>query len=328
MISAPYLDLLDAALRPGLAGLSEPFVAAQAGFVAGCQRPDGGFGGRQGGSDLYYLDFALRTLAWLAPEHAAFERAADYLACRTPTPRDTVECFNLLNARRLLERRVALALPVQPSSTADTGTGIASGTRDNSQPSCRQSLIARLGQCVLPGGGFARFAGDPRASAYHTFLGSLCYQMLGAEMSAVRDSIRAIESLRRPDGGYAELAGQAGSQTSATAAALGFLTLHDATPADTADSVQFLAAMQSQDGGLRPHTEVAGGDLLSTFTGLTTLWGLGGLDRIDLAGVARFLRDAACPGGGFLACAADDTPDAEYTYYGVATLALLRVLEG
>ena len=64
--------------------------------------------------------------------------------------------------------------------------------------------------------------------------------------------------------------------------------------------------------------------MLSTFTGLLTLWGLGGLEPIDVAAVERFLRSAACPAGGFLACPADQSPDVEYTYYGVGTLALLR----
>ena len=77
--------MLDELLRPGIAGLSERFTAAQVRFVAGCQQPDGGFGGRQGSSDPYFTDFALRTLAWLAPGHAAFDRAAGYLA-HSPCP--------------------------------------------------------------------------------------------------------------------------------------------------------------------------------------------------------------------------------------------------
>lgn len=80
MTLSPYLDMLDELLRPGIAGLGRRFVDLQIGFVAGGQQSDGGFAGRQGRSDLYYTDFALRTLAWLAPEHAAFDRAAGYLA--------------------------------------------------------------------------------------------------------------------------------------------------------------------------------------------------------------------------------------------------------
>ena len=121
-------------------------------------------------------------------------------------------------------------------------------------------------------------------SAYHTFLGSLCFQMLGVEMPAIEDAIPAIAALNRPDGGYAELADQAASQTSATAAAVAFLVMHDALPPEkTAGTARFLAEMQSADGGLKPHAAVAAGDLLSTFTGLLTLSSLGGFDQIDAA---------------------------------------------
>ena len=72
------------ARAPAWRGLSTAFVDAQVRFVAGCQQPDGGFRGRQGGSDPYYTDFALRTLALLAPGHRAFDRAAHW-----PRPADS-----------------------------------------------------------------------------------------------------------------------------------------------------------------------------------------------------------------------------------------------
>jgi geranylgeranyl transferase type-2 subunit beta len=311
MISSAYLDMLDESLRPGMAGLSERFKAAQIDFVASRQQPDGGFRGRQGGSDVYYTDFALRTLAWLAPEHAAFVHAAGYVAQLTLGPRTIVECFNYLNVRRLLERH---------------GSKIADRSAWQQTPSL---LIDGLQQYLLPAGGFARFAGDDRASAYHTFLGSLCFQMLGVAMPALDGAILAVNGLHRPDGGYAEVADQRVSQTNATAAAVGFLVMHDAVPAESlAGTAGFLAKMQSADGGLKAHAAVAAGDLLSTFTGLLTLSSLGGFGEIDAGGAARFLQSTADAGGGFLACESDDSPDVEYTHYGVATLALLRVMLG
>ena len=308
MMPSVYLDLLDEMLRPGMTGLSDRFVESQVCFVAACQQSDGGFCGRLGGSDEYYTDFALRTLAWLAPEHAAFEPAADYVARRTSTPRDVIECFNLLNSRRLIERHFAMTagrvLPVvDPLQFTEW-------------------LYVHL----LPSGGFARFATDGQVSAYHTFLGALCFQMLGNEIPASEDAVLAVEGLRREDGGYAELAGKAESQTSATAAAVAFLLMHGALSPDRAtQTARFLAAMQTDDGGLKPHAAARGGDLLSTFTGLVTLWGLGGLQVIDVVAVARFLRSAALAGGGFVACYGDETPDVEYTHYGVGILALLRL---
>jgi len=343
MTASAYLDLLDELLRPGIAGLSAPLVDAQVRFVAGCQRPDGGFGGRQGGSDPYYTDFALRVLTWLAPAHEAFSRTAAYLAGRSLPPRDVVECFSLLSTRRLLERqrvgqdKGTVPFSASPAETTDENWDSPQavlpgqlGFRTLATLSAPALDPLRLTEWLygrlLPSGGFARTADDPRVSAYHTFLGALCFQMLGVEMPAVEDAVRAVQALRRPDGGYAELAGQSASQTNATAAALGFLTMHDGMLAENmAPAARFFAQMQSADGGLKPHAAVRGGDLLSTFTGLLTLWGLDARQQIDAAAVARFLRGAAHPGGGFLACDADDAADVEYTYYGVGTLALLRL---
>lgn len=301
MSASLYLDMLDQFLRPGIVGLSDAFVDAQVRFVADSQQADGGFRGRQGGSDLYYTDFAVRVLTFLARTHAAVDRATNYLAHPSRAPRGVIECFNVLNACRLL---------TTPSAF---------------EPAL---LLDQVRECLLPHGGLARSAGDDRTSAYHTFLGSLCFQLLGVDMPTPRLAIDAIEGLKQPDCGFVELAGQTASQTSATAAAVAFLTMRDAiSPEAAAGIARFLAGMQSADGGLKPHAAVEGGDLLSTFTGLLTLAALDGLHLIDLAGVARFLRNVSHPGGGFVSCANDDTADVEYTYYGIGTLALLRAVQ-
>lgn len=305
MSSSAYLDMLDEWLGRGIAGLTERFVEAQIRFVAGCQQADGGFRGRQGDSDLYYTDFALRTLAWLAPGHAAFEEGLRYMARLPSPPGDTLECFHVLNARRLSLRH---------------GEASTEWMLDAPQ------IAGRLRAASLSEGGFARSAGDTTISAYHTFIGTLCTQMLGIEMCLAQQVTAAIASLRCLDGGYAELAGQTKSQTSATAAAVAVLLMHDALPAECiAEVARFLAGMQAPDGGLKPHAAVEQGDMLSTFTGLVTLCGLGELRQIDTVKAAQFLRTAAHPDGGFAACPGDSSPDVEYTYYGVATLALLRI---
>ncbi len=307
-----YFDLLDETLRVGTRGLSTAFVDAQVAFVVACQQSDGGFRGRGGGSDSYYTDFALRSLALLAPGHAAFDRAANWFDCPARPVSSVVECFSLLSIRRTLQRCVA-------------------GDAEDSLPPSFCDLPAvkeRLYKHLLPPGGMARFDGDGRASAYHTFLGDLCFQMLGEVLPATGGAVRAVEALKRPDGGYAELNGQTASQTSATAAAVAFLMMHDALAPDrAAEAARFLVQMQSDDGGLKPHAAAGSGDLLSTFTGLATLAALAGVPAIDTAAVASFLRMSAQPRGGFLACAGDDSPDVEYTYYGVGIVALLRTFE-
>src|SRR5215469_8249943 len=60
-----YLQHLNARLAEGLDRLPEDFRARHAAFLTATQNPDGGFSGREGGSDLYYTGFALRSLAVL-----------------------------------------------------------------------------------------------------------------------------------------------------------------------------------------------------------------------------------------------------------------------
>ena len=60
-----YLEALTLRLAGGIAALSEDFRASQAKYALAAQRDDGGFAGREGGSDLYYTGFALRSLAML-----------------------------------------------------------------------------------------------------------------------------------------------------------------------------------------------------------------------------------------------------------------------
>jgi geranylgeranyl transferase type-2 subunit beta len=296
-----YLDLLEEAHRVGLRGLSDAFADTQVRFVRDSQQSDGGFRGRQGGSDLYYSDFALRSLAILAPDDLAFDRAAGYLSRQVRRPRSVVESFSILSMHRMLGSR---------------------GGRLN-----LQNVLAVLRAHLLAGGGIVRSAENPCISAYSTFLGALCYEMLGEAMPTIDGAVGAVERLGRSDGGFAELEGQSASQTSATAAAVAFLAMQGAlSPEYSGQAVHFLRNMQSADGGFAAHAGVAAGDLLSTFTGLTTLAALDGLHAIDVPGGARFLRNTARAVGGFLACVGDDGGDVEYTYCGLGVLAQLRML--
>jgi geranylgeranyl transferase type-2 subunit beta len=304
MSNSAYLDMLDELLRAGLDGVSRALVDSQVSFVVDCQQSDGGFRGRQGNSDFYYTDFAVRTLAALSPERAALDRAARYIANPPQPPRGVIDCFSVLNVRRMLANR----LPVDA----------AAGAFDPA------ALTAQLQAHVSVNGGLARSAGGVQTSAYHTFLGALCFQLLGSELPEMGRAIAAVRALECPDGGFVESTGQTIPQTSVTAAAAAFLMLHNALPDDTLKTARFLAEMQCADGGLKPHAAVPQGDLLSTFTGLTVIGSLGALHLVDLAGVARFLRNCACASGGFAPIAGSDAADVEYTFYGLGTLALLR----
>jgi geranylgeranyl transferase type-2 subunit beta len=294
-----YLQALDDLLRLGLAPVSSGFLAAQADFVLARQLPDGGFGGRRGLADPYYTDFALRVLTAGAGSRAALTAAALYLSGLPAAPRNLVDCFSRLNAARLLQE-AGLAATVD-----------------------RDAVGAVLQRQAAAGGGFCRPGGE--VSAYHTFLGALCCELLGGALPEAAGARERLRGLRCADGGYGDHRGASSGQTNATAAAVAFLLGREALPADAARAaVDFLASMQAPDGGFRAHAGAAEGDLLSAFTGLLTLAGLDALDRVDLPAAGRFLQALGEPGGGFRGTPNDPEADIEYTYYGLGVMALLH----
>jgi geranylgeranyl transferase type-2 subunit beta len=297
-----YLAVLDALLADGLRARGAAFGMLQSEYARHLQLPDGGFPGRQGGSDLYYTDFALRVLSLTDLPASTASRAADYLTQVSTEPRDAVECFSWLNSRRLLAL-VGRDVPMQ-----------------------REALVIVIAEQRLLDGGYSVPYGT-RANAYQTFVAELCLQMLGEELRYAEDAVTEIARLQAADGGFGNEPGEGAAQTSATAAALGFLTLQDALGDEQARAAcSFLAAMQVSDGGLRAHPQAPVSDLLSTFTGLLSLVMLDGYQRLDLKALGRFVRGCARAAGGFGAFPGDDGDDLEYAYYGLGCVALLRTV--
>ncbi len=296
-----YLDLIDGILRGGVHALGGSFAELQRGWLECRQQPDGGFAGRRSGSDPYYTDFALRGLDLLITDSPIFESAARHLRDSAREPTDLIEVFSLLSCARTLRRHGVSFIAHQRAG--------------------RRLLDDR----ILPDGGFCN-AGGEQLSAYHSFLGTLCLQMLG-EASGLQDTSRAVGGLQRDSGGFAERETEHTAQTNATCAAIALLLMGDAfEPARGERAARFLVDMQSANGGIRAHPTAAGGDLLSSFTGLLTLCLLGAQHQLDLPALARFIRGAARPGGGFSSGPVDAAADVEYTYYGIASLGLMRSL--
>src|SRR5262245_8191801 len=97
MTAEPYHQRLTGQLIDGVDRLPADLRRRHATWVAARQNPDGGFSGREGGSDLYYTGFALRTLAVLQHlEPGACERAAQFLRARLAAPAGVVDLFSLL----------------------------------------------------------------------------------------------------------------------------------------------------------------------------------------------------------------------------------------
>jgi geranylgeranyl transferase type-2 subunit beta len=181
-------------------------------------------------------------------------------------------------------------------------------------------------------GGYGKTTGSASGSTYHTFLVGLCYQLLGRSLPRPEELTTFIQSRRREDGGYVEIAPMRRSGTNPTAAAVGVLQLLGGVPGqpplmgdDVVKGVtEFLLETRSEEGGLRANCRIPAADLLSTFTGGWTLHQLGALDRMDRDSVASYVDSLEQPGGGFKGHSWDECTDVEYTFYGLGVLALLN----
>jgi len=311
-----YLGNLTLRLAAGAMQLPDSFRDRHAHFLTQAQREDGGFAGRQGQSDLYYTGFAVRGLALLAAltEDQA-QRTADFLQASLSQDLPAIDFLSLVFSSVLLE--VSYGLDVFTRAQLD-----------------RQQIIQeRLAPLRRPDGGFAKTPKSGRSSTYQTFLSVACLQLIGAELETPDQVAALVNSRRRPDGGYCELDAIARSGTNPTAAAVGLLRLLEAdetmalTATEAEKTTRFLAAMQSDDGGLRANTLIPISDLLSTCTGLIALADMNSLDTVNLGNVRRYVDSMEQQTGGFRGGNWDSEIDTEYTFYGLATRALLASLK-
>jgi geranylgeranyl transferase type-2 subunit beta len=304
-----YLSTLTVRLSAGLKFLPDSFRSRHSEYLLAAQRPDGGFAGRLGGSDIYYTMFALRSAELLLPaDEGLWRGAAQYARSLSAAPRDMIECFCLLYIRRLAGERA--------------------GTGRNDEG--RAEIMEVVARSRAADGGYARFPGG-EATVYHTFLAALCAELSESDFSGAAEAVTFIHSRRCADGGYADSA-QGGGEgaTNPTAAALALLTLSGVAQAPRLceRAAEFLASMQRPEGGFAACAGAPEPDLLSTFTASVALAGIGSLGRANLAPMARFAHSLQASRGGFRACAGDAAPDVEYTYYGLGTLALLAEAAG
>jgi geranylgeranyl transferase type-2 subunit beta len=193
----------------------------------------------------------------------------------------------------------------------------------------RQSVIDFVERFRRRDGGYAKTPGSAHGSTYHTFLVAACKQMIGAPLEGAKQMAEFVRSRQRPDGGFVEIAPMRHSGTNPTAAAVGLLQILGRLDEPTRGAAtEFLAGMQTKEGGLRANTRIPVADLLSTFTGLVALAGIDAASAIDTAAVRRFVTSLERPHGGFRAGAFELAVDVEYTFYGLGSLALLAMVHG
>jgi geranylgeranyl transferase type-2 subunit beta len=311
MDPTPYLPRLTARLTDGLLRLNPDVRARHGEYLRAAQNADGGFSGREGGSDLYYTGFGLRGLAVLdALTPDVCDRAAGFLRASLTQQASVVDFFSLLYAGLLVQ------------------TGGGPDVFANSPPDWPERVATTLEMFRTADGGYAKTPGSASGSTYHTFLVGLCYQLLGRTIPEPEAIVRFVASRRRDDGGYVEIAPMRRSGTNPTAAAVGLLQIvqHEVdglTPEVREGVTNCLIGMVSPEGGFRANARAPLADLLSTFTATWTLDQLGTLDRIEALQALHYAQTVGRPDGGFHGGLWDDGCDVEYTFYGLAVFGLL-----
>src|SRR6478672_5463783 len=222
-----YLEELTLRLSAGIAELQEEMRARHSRYLLSKQRDDGGFGGREGGSDLYYTGFALRSLAMLGELYGPpAERAAGFLRSRLSGQESIVDFLSLVYGAALIES--AAGIDVFAAAPANW----------------REAVAGALEKLRRNDGGYAKGAEGVASSTYHTFLVLLCQQLVGQQPREPEQIVTFIRSQQCEDGGFREIRASKRAGTNPTAAAIGCLQILGALDETTRlDTIDFLADM-------------------------------------------------------------------------------------
>jgi geranylgeranyl transferase type-2 subunit beta len=305
-----YLARLMLRLTLGASQLPVDVTERHARYVLARQRDDGGWAGREGESDIYYTSFALRTLAILGLlDGTVAERSAAFLRSKLNSQESIVDLLSLVYSVKLIE--AACSLNAFADVRKDWATQLA-------------SLLSSLRRSD---GGFSKSLEGQAGSTYQTFLVLLCLELIEQPCPQPEDATRFLLSQRQNDGGFLEIRVGKRSGTNPTAAAVAGLRILGQLDADTAlDAAEFMADLQTDEGGFQANTRIPLPDLLSSFTACVTLADVEQLQSIRLNAVKRYVDSMQQSKGGFRGFEYDPSDDVEYTFYGLGALALLETV--
>ena len=307
-----YLQNLTVRLAEGVGRLDESTRQRHTDYFLAAQQPDGGFAGREGGSDLYYTTFAMRGLSILGELYGEVaDRVEAFLKPQLSSHQTIVDFFSLFYAANLLK--------------VSAGKDIFA----DSDPNWPRQVADFLGTLRREDGGYAKAPEGNAGSTYHTFLVLLVLQLIEQPIPEPEQVLHFLDSRRDAEGGWHEIRVSKRPGTNPTAAAVGSLQILDGIdeakdPELVATTLDFLVEMQTDEGGLRANTRIPIADLLSSFTGALTLIDLQAFDEIDIEAYRKFVHAMQRDEGGFQAAAWDTAHDVEYSFYGLGCLALLE----
>jgi geranylgeranyl transferase type-2 subunit beta len=307
MTAEPYLQRLTGRLIDGLERVPPATRELHGHWLKARQNPDGGFSGREGGSDLYYTGFALRGLAVLQQlDEPIAARAGEFLKGQLDRQASIVDLFSLLVGTFLVQ------LAGGPNVLAEA------------PPDWPDRVAATLEAHRHADGGYSKTPEGVTGSTYTTFLVALALELLGKPMPRPEETIRFLQARAR-NGGFVEIPQMKRAGTNPTAAGIGILQVLNALDDATRQGVtEFLLPMWSpQEGAFRANDRIPAGDLLSSFTASWTLADVGSLDRINRPALQNYVAMVQDSDGGFRGGTWDNGVDVEYTFYGLGLLALL-----
>jgi geranylgeranyl transferase type-2 subunit beta len=304
-----YLARLMIGLTVGATQLDEATRARHLNYVLQRQRDDGGWGGREGESDLYYTSFALRTLAILGQLQGELaERCSAFLRSRLDTNESIVDLLSLVYSAKL----------IQASCDLDPLAGC--------DPMWQSRLAKLLESLRREDGGYSKSLEGNASSTYQTFLALICLELIEMEIPNPDATAEFLLKQRQDDGGFLEIRVAKRSGTNPTAAAIGGLRVLDRVDDHVATTAaEFLLDLQSDEGGFQANTRIPMPDVLSSFTALVTLGDLGQVESANTAAVKRYVRSMEISTGGFHGFELDPADDVEYTFYGLGALSLLTL---
>jgi geranylgeranyl transferase type-2 subunit beta len=301
-----FLERLTLQLTIGAAQLPSELCQRHGDFVLQRQRPDGGWAGREGESDLYYTGFALRSLAILGLlDGPVAEKAADFLRKQMQTKQGWVDLLSLVYGSQL----------IQASSNIDCMSHIKTDWQSN--------LSGLLQELRRGDGGFAKSIEGQVGSTYQTFLVIVCMELMKQTIPEAEKAIAFLMGQRQADGGFLEIRVAKRSGTNPTAAAIAALRCLESLDAAIGQNAgEFLLDLQEERSGFAANTRMPMPDLLSTFTACVTLCELEMGEAIDWQGVEHYASSMQRLTGGFSGFELDPGEDVEYTFYGLGTMAL------
>jgi geranylgeranyl transferase type-2 subunit beta len=306
--SEPYLVRLAERLANGLSRMEEARRDRHRSFILSCQQSDGGFGGREGDSDLYYTSFGVRSLGMLGGMSIDEAKSVGrFLAEFDWRELGVIDLMNWLYT----------ALAVQVFDGGDLLEG-----EDSNWP---ELIAEKLQRVYSDDGGYTKSEEGVAGSTYHSFLVTLTYELLGMTPPRPNRLIQFIYDRQRDDGGFVEIAPMKNSGTNPTAAAVGLMSIVGGLDDELREDIRdFLKQTWSAEGGFQANKRIEFADGLSTFTGLLTAQDLHLQNLVSEVMIERFIVDSLeFPTGGFRGAAWDDQADVEYSFYGLGCLSLL-----